>query len=97
MRASCAIEGWKDVTKFHSTDRRRCHGMVAGCRLARASIRNPRFEKDVTREALGIASLLRSTSPKDVTGRAWVFVAQAPPAASKLQKMSQTQSCRRKW
>src|SRR5260370_38898960 len=65
---SCAIEGWKDVTKFRSANRKKCHGTVAGSRLSRAPIREPRFEKDVTPEARDGDS----RSPEDVTGRAWV-------------------------
>src|SRR5260370_33198361 len=49
--ASCGIEGWKEVTKFHSANRKRCHGTVRGTRLARAPIRNHKFEKAVTKKA----------------------------------------------
>ncbi len=64
--------------------------MIAGNRLARAAIRESRFDKDVTQWARnGFAPEiphLQKMSP-----RTWVLAGEALLAASELQKMSQPQ------
>src|SRR5712692_938755 len=69
---SCAIEGWKDVTKFHSGNRKRCHGTVAEIRLIRATIREPQIPERCHARGPGWPRSGDSASPKDVTGRTWV-------------------------
>jgi hypothetical protein len=83
---SCALEGWKDVTKFHSANRKRCHGTVAGSRLAKAAIHEPRFVKDVTPDGSEKPHSGDSKVAKDVTDHAWVLAGEGSRTTTELQK-----------